>query len=409
MAKSSSKTASRKTGNGRPPKPYKDFPLGPHASGAWQKKIRGKLYYFGRWARQVDGKLERLPGDDWWKPALDLYNAQKDDIYAGRVPKAKRHGALQLRDLCNEFLGVKLEMLKTGEIVQQTYIRHKGTTDLIIGQFGRDALVEDLTVEDFAALRAVMAKRWGPVRLGIEIINVKSVFKYGHENDLLENTVRFGTVFRGPSATVLRKHKAKKGKRILDVEQCHQVLDLASVSMRAMILLGLNCGYGNHDCATLPMDALDLDGGWVEYPRPKTGVERRCPLWPETIEAIKAAVAQQPTPHSPETKGLVFITKWGNSWLHKGLSGPVTMMAIELLKAAGVHRKGLGFYTFRHVFRTVADGCRDQVAINSIMGHVDGSMAGVYRESIEDERLQAVVAHVHAWLWPVEEGGSNNE
>lgn len=35
------------------------------------------------------------------------------------------------------------------------------------------------------------------------------------------------------------------------------------------------------------------------------------------------------------------------------------------------------------------------------MGHADESMAAVYRQGIEDERLIDVGLHVHAWLFGV--------
>lgn len=69
------------------------------------------------------------------------------------------------------------------------------------------------------------------------------------------------------------------------------------------------------------------------------------------------------------------------------------------MKSAGVHHDGLGFYSLRHIFRTVADGAKDQVAANAIMGHADPAMAGVYRERIDDDRLRAVVDYVRSWLF----------
>lgn len=63
-----------------------------------------------------------------------------------------------------------------------------------------------------------------------------------------------------------------------------------------MVLLGINCGLGNNDCANLPMTAVDLDNGWLDFGRPKTGIHRRCPLWLETVAAIQAALETRPTP-----------------------------------------------------------------------------------------------------------------
>jgi integrase len=145
---------------------------------------------------------------------------------------------------------------------------------------------------------------------------------------------------------------------------------------------------------------LDLDGGWVHYPRPKTSVERRCPLWPETVQALQESLAERPRAKRREHDKLVFITKYGLPWAKETPDNPVTKEFRKLLDTLKLHRRGLGFYGLRHSFETVGGESRDQVAVNHIMGHVDSSMAGVYRERISDERLLAVVNHVHDWLFP---------
>src|SRR5437764_1262225 len=100
-------TASSKGGKpGKPAKPYGDFPLFPHATRRWAKKIRGKMHYFGPW--------------DDWQGALNLYQEQKDDLHAGRTPRVQGKG-LTIRDLLNRFLTAKKQLVDSGEITPRTF------------------------------------------------------------------------------------------------------------------------------------------------------------------------------------------------------------------------------------------------------------------------------------------------
>ena len=181
-SKSTSSRRSRKAAD-RPKKPYPDFPLTPHASGAWQKKIRGKIHYFGRWARIVNGRLTRVEGDGW-KEALELYKAQADDLHAGRKPRMKGAG-LTVGLLRGRFLTAKSRSLDAGEITSATYWEYRQIADLLQGAFGENRLVDDLDASDFEKLRDDMANRWGPVRLGNAVQRVRSIFKYAFESGLV--------------------------------------------------------------------------------------------------------------------------------------------------------------------------------------------------------------------------------
>ncbi|MEX0585605.1 MAG: tyrosine-type recombinase/integrase, partial [Pirellulales bacterium] len=163
----------------------------------------------------------------------------------------------------------------------------------------------------------------------------------------------------------------------------------------------VNGGLGNSDIGNMPLSAVDLQRGWINYPRPKTGIERRFPLWPETVEALKASLASRPTPKDDADKGLFFLTKYGQSWAKGTSTNPISAEFRKRLDPLGLHRPGLGFYALRHTFETVAGESRDQVAVNYIMGHAPAGndMASVYRERISDKRLQAVTEHVRGWLF----------
>jgi integrase len=260
--------------------------------------------------------------------------------------------------------------------------------------------LDDLVSDDFKYLRSSIAESWGPIRLGNEIQRVRSIFKFGYDNDLIDKPMRYGSGFKRPAKKVLRLERAKQGPKLFTREEIHKILDAAPVHLRAMVLLAINCGYGNSDCGTLPLCALNLETGWIDYPRPKTGIPRRCALWPETVQALRESLAKRPQPKESKDAGLVFITKYGKSWGKDIPDNPVAKEMRKLLDALGIngHRN---FYCLRHTFRTVADESRDQPAIDHVMGHESPHMSTFYREIISDVRLAAVAEHVRQWLFAV--------
>ena len=381
---------------GKPSKPYPEFPLFPHATKRWAKKIRGKMEYFGPWD-DPDGALKK-------------YLEQKDALHAGRKPREVSTG-VTVKELVNAFLNHKRAKLDNGELSPRTWINYKETADLLVSEVGKNRVVTDLNPDDFTEIRKAMAKKWGPVRVRNYIQQVRGVFKYAYEAELIAVPVRFGPGFTRPSNKTLRLERAKKGPKMFEAAELRDMVNgklvegedgpellKATTTLRAMILLGVNCGFGNSDCGTLPLSSIDLEGGWVNYHRPKTGITRRCPLWPETVAALKDVTAERKEPKDAAHAGLVFVTKQGGRWHKETGDNPISKEMrkhLDALKMNG-HRN---FYALRHTFETIGGEAKDQVAVDHVMGHAREDMASLYRERISDERLKAVTDHVRKWLF----------
>ncbi|HEY2908604.1 MAG TPA: tyrosine-type recombinase/integrase [Gemmataceae bacterium] len=376
----------------KPTKPYADFPLFLHKTGQWAKKIRGRMHYFGK-----DSKA-----------ALEKYTAERDDLHAGRTPRLHPDGP-SVAELANRFLDAKKSLVRSEELSLRTWSDYYGTCEHLVKTLGKTRKVAELGSTDFERLRSKLAKRRGPVSLGNEIQRVRTIFEFAFEDGLIEKPVRFGATFKKPNRKTIRKARHEAGPRMIEADDLRKLLASADQPLNAMILLAVNCGFGQTDISSLPLSAIDLAAGWIDFPRPKTAVGRRCPLWPETVDAIREAVAIGRKAKLPADAGLAFITKYGARFVRTSQRDkdkpavPIDMIQNEfqkLLTLAGINRRGLGFYALRHTFRTIADGSKDQVAVNSIMGHTDESMAARYRERIDDGRLREVANVVRNWLFP---------
>ncbi len=115
----------------------------------------------------------------------------------------------------------------------------------------------------------------------------------------------------------------------------------------------------------------------------------------------------RPTPKDAGNADLVFVTKYGHSWAKEKTT--ITHEMSDILKDAGIQRPGLGFYGLRHTFRTVADNTRDFPAVRLVMGHADASIDDVYREGIDDARLESVAEHVRQWLFGKPPAGTDGD
>jgi integrase len=397
------------TPGGKPEKPRPDFPLFAHECGQWCKKILGKLYYFGVWADP--------------HAALDKYLKERDALHQGKKPREETEG-LTVIYAANHFLTTKEALMNEGGLSPRTMQGYKLARGEVVTTFGKARLVEDLDTDDFAKLRNKMSKRYGPHGLGTFIQCARCLFKHAFDAGLIDRPIRFGPGFKRPSKKRICLHKAKQGPKLFTAEEVRKLLDALAgkevatgrvgddgkpelvtlapnPGLRAMVLLGINCGFGNADCGRLPISTLDLKAGAFDYPRPKTGIQRRVVLWPETVEALRLALAARRAPKSAAHAGLVFLTSKGLSWSKDTNDDPISKEMRKLLHALGINgRKGLNFYALRHTFRTVADEARDQPAADYLMGHEAPHMSSHYRERIGDERLKAVVDHVHSWLFP---------
>jgi len=242
----------------KPTKPRNNFPLFAHQNGQWAKKIRGKLHYFGPWNAPETAEKKYLDAREY--------------LQAGRRAPSPESDGCRLRELCNRFLTSKQSLLDSGEISSLTFYDYRRSCELMIDHFGKDAAIEDLTTGDFEAYRNSLATSRGIVTLGNEINRARIVFKYAYDAALIDRPLRFGQTFRRPSKKSLRIHRQRQqqqhGKRMFEAKELRTIIEAATQPMRAMILLGINGGLGASELAGLPRSAVEIDSGWIEYPRP---------------------------------------------------------------------------------------------------------------------------------------------
>ncbi len=395
----------------RPAKPRPDFPLFPDANGQWAKKINQRKFYFGSW--KDDPKGEK---------AIREYNTRLAGILSGtdhlRLLASK--GLPTVGEVMGKYLGQCRLDVAAGSLARVTFGERIRELELFTNWIKAETPVVALKPEHFAEyVKSLLEGRKLKARARKRTLaHIKTMFRWGAGNGHCP-LPNFGSAFKSPSTTkqAIRKEKARAGlvdhsSRIVTGLEIDRLLEESQPNLAAMILLGINCGLGPADLGRLTW--RHVEGGWLNYPRHKTGNTRVGYLWVRTREALERVAKTRHAMKAIAKDGkdaLVFITRKGLPYYREtDIVEEGKIVGVQIANAISItfgrlakrlKLDGVTFYRLRHSFKTHGKKAKDRDALNLCMGHQTNSTEEGYdHEDIDRARVKRVAIVVKRRLWP---------
>jgi len=226
--------------------------------------------------------------------------------------------------------------------------------------------VETLDPEHFRKWKADVSKRLSHGTVRTRAVHIRGAFRWAHQEGLADMP-RMGADF-------MRVRTSPPHRGTFSISEVEALIQASDGWIRLCILLGINLGFGNNDCAKLRPE--HIQGEFMDMLRPKTKSPRRGWLWPETRDAL----ADTPPPLRLKTGVPVCSDR------HDGVNREFRSLA----RRVGVYMPGRSFYSLRRTYRTIVDDHLDRPAIDLTMGHATPGMGARYVASISDDRIRAV-------------------
>jgi integrase len=289
-----------------------------------------------------------------------------------------------LADVLNAFDDDKKAYLDAGTINDRTYKEYMDVCE-VIATLGKHRPFESITPLDLKQLnhklgRGKRGKPVSPVTHKRLLTYARMVFLFA--NEILDCNVKYRKALKSPEKSLIRERREAAGERwFSDPAEIRALLAKADDHLKAIIYLGVNCGFGPHDCIKLP--ASKIVDGFHTYARPKTHVARRCPLWSETQAAIQAVASGEHVLN-------------GRVWNRHVIAHQFK----TLCETCGIYKAGITTpYSLRRTFETVAKNADvNQSVIDRIMGHERPDMSEVYNQKTFDKQLIRCTDFVRGWL-----------
>ena len=257
----------------KPRKPWLGFPLTAHGGGQWAKKINGKRHYFGVWADP--------------DAAYAKFKQQFPYLVHGITPPDDDETIGKLLNLYDD---KKSKALLHKKIGQRTYDEYMAVAKVIGRELGETRVARSVRQLDLERVGDALAigrngQPISPVTHKRLLTFARMIFRWA--NRTFDNVnFKYEDALKSPEKKLIREQRAKAGSRMFEATDLRKLIKAADPTMKAVILMGLNCGFGPTDVIELTTDRIK--NGFVDYPRPKTAVNRRCPLWQQTLKAIEA-------------------------------------------------------------------------------------------------------------------------
>lgn len=166
-----------------------------HGNGQWAKRIRGKIYYFGKW---------ETPDE-----ALKTYLRDCDHLQAG-MPPPNQNGHTIL-EVCDRYLVKRKRDVEAGELGKRTYEDYKKTCEILTGLAG-SLTIEQMNPEDWAKLRAQLCKGVGATTAANRIRIARTALRYLDE--IAQIMPRWGKNFSEPSQRTRCRARIEAGEQL---------------------------------------------------------------------------------------------------------------------------------------------------------------------------------------------------
>lgn len=354
------------------------------------------------WYKTIDGRKRYIAKPMSLERVLQILPARLAEIKGQIVERPTRLsvGDTTIENLIEMFLAHLWQRHTTGaprKLARRTYDDYGNTLSRFAQVVGPDSMAMAVDTDWFSKFARTINRKAVTSRRR-DIIYLTAFFNWAgpgrHSLNFYKQPVNFGPDLVKPEESAIRESLAASSKLYTPEQFFDAMMAVRGCPLLyAAGLLGLNCAFYASDVTAIEEADFDLETSQHTFPRPKTKIERKCYLMPETVHAIRLYLASRP--QRVAGVGRMFVRDDGGAFNVRRDNGPTGASFGDTVGAYWREITGLPFSGLRTTFATIADGLEDQRAVDLIMGHAAKSIrAKHYVKHFSLDRLRAVVESV---------------